>query len=71
MMNGNAFNFDDFISNPITARRQIDEYARTNLQGITNPESHVQEMLNNGEMTQSQYNTVYNLTRMAMKVLPH
>ena len=58
----------DLLNNPSEAKRQVNEFAQNNLQGV-NPEQRVRELVNSGRMTQGQYNMLSKFASMLMKFM--
>lgn len=58
----------ELLNNPNEAKRQINQFAQDNLQGI-NPEEQVKQLVNSGKMTQGQYNMLSKFAGMFMKFM--
>lgn len=48
--------FQQLLSNPQQFKQQLEQFARNFQQGGQNPQALVQQLLNSGKMTQSQFN---------------
>lgn len=58
----------ELLNNPSEARRQINDFAQNNLQGL-DPEQQVKNLVNSGQMSQSQYNMLSKMAGMFMKFM--
>ena len=66
-MNG-APDLMSLLNDPGDTKQKINNFAQNNLQGV-DPEAKVRELVNSGQMSQSQYNMLSKMASFLMKQL--